>query len=213
MRIINTLVVCSSLALVPAAMAQRWEVGGAIGGGFYTSQDVSAPGGSAAAKIQSNLSGSAWIGNNGRGRWGGELRVDYQRGDFVLSQGATQATFGANTYALHYDVLYHFADTEARIRPFVGAGGGVKVYRGTGAEQVYQPLSNYALLTKDQDLTPVISLAGGIKFALSTHLQFRLEVHDYLTPFPKKVITPAQGASVGGWLQDIVPAAGLAYTF
>jgi hypothetical protein len=213
MKLTSMLVVCSSLSLVPVALAQRWEVGGAIGGGFYTSQDVSAPGGSASAKIQSNISGSAWLGNSGRGRWGGELRYDYQKGDLLLNQGGTQASFGANTYAIHYDALYHFADTEARVRPFVGGGAGIKVYRGTGAEQAYQPLSNFALLTKSQDLTPVVSIAAGIKFAVSTHLQFRVEVHDYLTPFPKKVITPSQGASVGGWLQDFVPAAALAYTF
>jgi hypothetical protein len=213
MKLASVLVVCSSLSLVPAALAQRWEVGGALGGGFYTSQDVSAPGGSASAKIQSNISGSAWVGNNGQGRWGGELRADYQKGDLLLNQGGTQASFGANTYALHYDALYHFAGTEARIRPFIGGGAGIKVYRGTGAEQAYQPLSNFALLTKSQDLTPMVSIAAGIKFAVSSHLQFRVEVHDYLTPFPKKVITPAQGASVGGWLQDIVPAVALAYTF
>jgi hypothetical protein len=193
-------------------MAQRWEVGGAVGGGFYTSQDVSSGGSSASAKIESNISGSTWVGNNGN-RWGGELRYDYQGGNFLLNQGSTQASFGAHSYAVHYDVLWHFADAESRIRPFVGAGAGIKVYQGTGSEVAYQPLSNYALLTKQQDLTPLVSVGGGIKFALSSHLQFRVEVHDYLTPFPKKVITPIQGAHVGGWLQDFVPMAGLAYTF
>jgi hypothetical protein len=95
----------------------------------------------------------------------------------------------------------------------VRSSAGIKVFRGTGTEQAYQPLSNFALLTKDQDLTPVVSIAAGIKFAVSSHLQFRVELHDYLTPFPKKVIVPAQGANVGGWLQDFVPAAALAYTF
>jgi len=208
----SMLIVCFSLALVPAAMAQRWEVGGAIGGGFYTSQDVSSGGSSASAKIQSNISGSAWVGSTGN-RWGGELRYDYQGGNLLLNQGATQASFGANSYALHYDVLWHFSDAEARVRPFVGAGAGIKVYRGTGAETAYQPLANYALLTKEQDLTPLVSVGAGIKFTVSTHIQFRVEVHDYLTSFPKKVITPAQGAHVGGWLQDFVPMAGLAYTF
>jgi hypothetical protein len=194
-------------------MAQRWEVGGAVGGGFYTSQDVTAPGGTAAAKIQSNISGSAWIGNSGANRWGGELRYDYQRGDLLLNQGPTQASFGASSYALHYDVLWHFAPTEARVRPFVGGGAGIKVYQGTGSEVAFQPLSKFALLTKTQDLAPVVSIAAGVKVALSSHLQVRVEVHDFLSPFPKKVIVPAQGASVGGWLQDIVPMVGLAYTF
>jgi hypothetical protein len=193
-------------------MAQRWEVGGAVGGGFYSSQDVSSGGSSASAKIESNISGSAWVGSTGN-RWGGEIRYDYQGGNLLLNQGPTQASFGAHSYALHYDVLWHFADAEARVRPFVGAGAGIKVFQGTGSEVAYQPLSNYALLTKQQDLTPLVSVGAGIKFAVSSHLQFRVEVHDYLTPFPKKVITPAQGAHVGGWLQDFVPMAGLAYTF
>jgi hypothetical protein len=38
-------------------------------------------------------------------------------------------------------------------------------------------------------------------------------VHDFLTPFPKQVITPAANAKVGGWLQDFVPMAGLGFAF
>ena len=207
------LVVCSSLALIPGAFAQRWEVGGAVGGGFYNSHDVSAPGGTASAKILSNISGSAWVGNNGRARWGGEFRFDYQLGDLQLNQNGTQTTFGANSYAIHYDVLYHFAETEARVRPFVSAGAGLKGYRGTGTEAAFQPLSGFALLSKQQDLTGLVSIGAGIKVALTPHIQVRVEVHDYMTPFPNKVITPARGASVGGWMQDFVPAVGLAYTF
>jgi hypothetical protein len=214
MKRTSMLVVCSALALVPAAFAQRWEVGGAVGGGFYPSQDVSVPGsGSASAKIQPGIAGSVWVGNSGSGHWGGEIRFDYQGGDLALNQGSTSATFGAHSYAAHYDFLYHFAPSEARVRPFVSAGAGIKVYQGTGSEVAYQPLSNYALLTKVQDLTPLVSVGGGIKFAVSSHLQFRVEIHDYLTTFPKKVIVPAQGAGVSGWLQDFVPMAGLAYTF
>ena len=213
MKLTRLLVVCSFVGIVPASFAQRWEIGGAVGGGFYTSNDVTSPAGTATAKIQSNVSGSAWLGNNRPGRWGGEMRFDYQLGDFQLSQGSQQATFGANSYALHYDFLWHFTDSEARVRPFVAFGGGIKVYRGTGAEQVYQPLSNYALLTKDQDLTGLLSLGVGVKMALSSHAQIRAEIRDYLTPFPKQVITPAANAKVSGWVNDFVPMVGLAYTF
>src|SRR5271169_2659265 len=103
MKRTSMLVVCSALALIPAARAQRWEVGGAVGGGFYTSQDVSAPGGSASAKIQNSYAGTLWLGNNGSGHWGGELRADYQGGALQLNQGSTQASFGAHSYGLHYD--------------------------------------------------------------------------------------------------------------
>lgn len=208
-----TLVVCALMAVVPAARAQKWEFGGGFGGGFYSSQDVTSPGGSASAKIQSNMAGSAWLGNNGRGHLGGELRYDYQAGDLQVSQGSTQAIFAANSHAFHYDFLLHFSNPDASVRPFVAAGGGVKIYRGTGTEVAFQPLSNFALLTKDQDLTGLVSVGAGLKIKLAPHVQLRVDVHDYLTPFPNKVITPAPGAKVGGWLQDIVPMGGLAIVF
>jgi hypothetical protein len=211
MKLARMLVVCA-VAAVPAAMAQRWEFGGGAGGGFYTSQDVSAPSGSAAAKIQSNVAAGVWLANNGRGRWGGEARYDYQRGALQLSSGGTQAAFGAETHALHYDILWHAAPSGARVRPFVAAGAGVKVYRGTGAEVVFQPLSNFALLTKARDLTALVSVGGGVKMQLTSHLQLRMDLHDYLTSFPMQVIAPNVGSKVGGWLHDFVPMVGLSYT-
>ena len=60
----------------------------------------------------------------------------------------------------------------------------------------------------------MVSVGGGIKFAISPSIQLRVEVHDYLTPFPSKVITPNQGTKGGGgWLQDFVPMFGLSFTF
>jgi hypothetical protein len=213
MKLARMLAVCASLAAIPQAWAQKWEFGGGVGGGFYTSDNVTAPAGSASAKIQTNLAGSAWLANYGSGNWGGEIRYDYQGGDLQLSQGGTQASFGANSWAVHYDFLYHFAGSEATVRPFVAVGAGIKVYRGTGTQVVYQPLSNFALLSQDQDLTPLASVGAGIKFKLASRVQLRLEVHDYLTPFPKQVITPAANAKVSGWLQDIVPMVGFGYLF
>jgi Outer membrane protein beta-barrel domain len=212
MKSATTLVVCFAAAFAPAAMAQKWEFGGGVGGGFYTSQDVTSSVGSAAAKLTSNLAGSVWLANNSSGRWGGEIRADYQLGDLSLNSGGTTATFGARTYALHYDILWHAAPAGSKIRPFVAFGAGIKVFQGTGAQVVYQPLSNFALLTQQQDLTPMASAGGGVKVQLTPHLQLRAEIHDYLTPFPKKVITPSSNAKVGGWLQDFVPMIGISYT-
>lgn len=211
MKILRMLLVCSAV-LVPA-MAQRWEFGGGVGGGFYTSQDVTASGGSASAKLSTGLAGSAWLGNTFQnGRWGGELRYDYGMSNLELSSGGTNVSFGAHTQQFHYDVVWHAASSEARIRPFVSAGAGIKMYQGTGAQTAYQPLSNFALLTQQQDLRALVSAGAGVKVQLSPHVQLRLDVHDYLTPFPKNVITPNFGAKVGGWLQDFVPMIGISYT-
>jgi hypothetical protein len=211
MKILQMLLVCSAV-LAPRVMAQSWEVGGGVGGGFYTSQTVTSPAGSASAKIQTGLAGSAWLGNTWQGHWSGELRYDYEMGNLALSSGGTSASFGAHTQQFHYDIMWHATSSESRIRPYVAAGAGVKLYNGTGAQVAYQPLSNYALLTQQQDLTPLVSAGAGVKFQVSQHVQFRLDVHDYLTPFPNKVITPNVGAKVGGWLQDFVPMIGISYT-
>jgi hypothetical protein len=213
MRLLRSVLLAATI-ITPAALAQRWEYGGGAGGGFYTSQDINSPSGTASAKIQTNIAGSAWFTNNGQNRWGGELRYDYGRGDLQLNQGGTQASFAGETHGLHYDVLRYFAPSESPVRPYVSLGGGVKIYRGTGTEVVFQPLSNIALLTKAQDLVPMVSVGGGVKFRISSHVTLRAEVHDYLTPFPTKVITPNIGAKVAGfgWLQDIVPMVGLSYT-
>lgn len=211
MKTARVLLVCLAV-LAPAAMAQRWEVGGGAGGGFYTSQDVSLAGSSVAAKIDSNVSGSFWLDNNGVNRWGGELRADYQLGDLALNGDGSSASFAARSYAFHYDVLWHFTPNGSKIRPFVALGAGVKVYQGTGGPVAYQPLNQFALLSPTQDLTPLISAGGGVKVQLAPHVQLRLEIHDYATTFPKQVITPNTGAKVGGWLMDFVPSVGISYT-
>jgi hypothetical protein len=195
----------------PALMAQRWEVGGGVGGGIYTARDVSNPAGNASAKIQTNIAASAWVDNHSAGHWSGELRYDYGRGDLALSQSGTQATFSSETHAMHYDLQWRFAPQEATVQPFVSGGAGVKIYRGTGTEQPYQPLSNVALLTKVQDLTALVVGGGGVRVRLSDRVTLRLEVHDFFTPVPNKVIAPAAGSKVSGWWQDIVPMVGLSW--
>jgi hypothetical protein len=212
MKLVRTLVVCSVFAFVPAAMGQKWEFGGGVGGGFYTSQDVTSPGGSASAKIGTNRAGNGWLGNNRQSRWGGELRYDFQRGDLQLSSGGTSAAFNAHTHALHYDILWHATPSGSKIRPFLAFGGGVKVYEGVGTETAYQPLSNIALLSRTQDITPLVSVGAGIKVQLGAHAQLRLDLHDYMTTFPKKVILPVTNGNVGSWINDFVPMIGISFT-
>jgi len=211
MKTTRMLVVCL-LAAAPAMLAQRWEVGGGAGGGFYTSQDVSLGSQSVAAKIATNLAAGAWLANNSQNKIGGELRFDYQLGALQLNGDGSSASFAARSYAIHYDIVYHFAPNGSKIRPFVAAGAGIKVYQGTGTEAAYQPLEQFALLTKAQDLVPLISGGAGVKVQLAPRVQLRFEVHDYATPFPKQVITPNSGAKAGGWLMDFVPMVGISYT-
>jgi hypothetical protein len=199
------------LATAPAALAQKWEVGVAGGGSFYTSQTFKNALGNADAKPGNGLAVSGWLANNTSNLVGGELRYDFERSDLKLSSGGTSVSFGGMTNAIHYDFLLHFAPSEAHIRPFIAGGAGVKIYSGTGTEQAFQPLSNIALLTKTNELKPMVSVGAGVKVSLAKSVNLRLEVHDYLTPFPQNVIAPAQGSKVSGWLSDLVVMAGLSF--
>lgn len=203
-----------ALASMPVLVAQSWEVGAGVGAPFYNSQTFTNPIGNASASLSTGWVASAWLGNNLRGsRVGGELRYDYENADLKLSSGSTHANFGANTQAIHYDFLFHFASREAPVRPFVSAGGGVKFFHGTGKETVTQPLMGIGLLTKTTETKGMLSVGAGIKFNINRLMQLRVEVHDYMTPFPTKVIAPARGSKVSGWLMDFVPMGALALTF
>ena len=198
----------------PAAFAQKWEVGFGAGGSFLTSETITNPAGNADATRDPGLALSAWLDNNiGSGLFGGELRYDHENGDLKLSSGGTSTRFASQSNAVHYDFLYNFTSSESAVRPFVAAGGGVKWYSGTGTEQVYQPLSNIAVFSDVRDLRPLVSVGAGVKFNIAKSMLMRLEVHDYLTPFPSTLIAPMTGSSVSGWIQDFVVSAGLSFGF
>ena len=67
---------------------------------------------------------------------------------------------------------------------------------------------NYRSLKVDS----VCTEDGFAKIKIAPHVNLRLDVHDYLTPFPKQVITPLTGKTPG-CLQEFVPAAGLSFEF
>jgi len=211
MKLVRIFAVCSAAAMLPAAMAQKWEFGAGAGGGFYSSQNVTLGSDSATAKLKTNMAVSTWVGNNINEHWGGELRYSYQLGDAQLKQNSTEAVFGAETHTINYNFLMYAKPSESTVRPFLSAGAGIKFYRGTGTETVTQPLSQYALLTKAGDLTGVVSVGGGVKMKIGTHAWLRLDVHDYMSPFPKQLITPNFGASANGWMHDIVPMVAVSF--
>jgi len=203
-----------SLLAAGMCWGQKWEFGGGVGGGFYTSQNVTnSSAGSASAKIGAGIAAAAWLANTNTNRWGGEIRYDFQRGNLQLGSGGSGAAFGAQSHAIHYDIHLHFADSEYRVRPFVAFGGGMKMFQGTGREIAAQPLSRIALLTKTTDIRPMLSIGAGVKARLSDRWMLRAGVWNYMTQFPNKVIVPNVGSSVGGWMHDFTPMIGISYLF
>jgi len=201
------------LLLAVPVYAQRYEFGLFGGGSFSSKSKVERSGGSADAGFKTGFGAGLSLGQNMYDKVGGEFRYTYLRNDLELSSGGQKATFGGEAHTAHYDFLLHTAKFGAKVRPYVAFGGGIKYFRGTGQENAVQPLSSFALLTKTSEVKPLVSFGGGIKFAISRRVQFRVDVHDFYTAVPTKLIAPATGASLSGWIHNIVPTAGFVFTF
>jgi len=206
-----------SVMLMAAAgvscFAQQWEVGGLAGASFVPGTAVTSPLGSATTGFKSGPTFGAFVGQNLYPRVSGELRYGFLQSNLKLQSGATETTFSGVAHVLHYDVLFHTSKRESRTQYFVAVGGGMKVYRGTGKESAYQPLSQYAYLTKTQALKPMASVGAGFKYILRPRVVLRTEFRDYITMFPKDLIAPAPGAKFGGLLHDFVPMVGISYEY
>ena len=144
-------------------------------------------------------------------RLSGEIRYLFEQSNARLQSGGVSTTLRGQAHVVHYDILYHFRKVNRPVRPYVAAGVGVKIYRATGDDVAYRPLMQYAWLTRATETKPMFSLGGGVKFQLHGRLTFRLDVRDQLTRFPSNIITPAPGYTLGGWLHDFVPTAGLSW--
>jgi len=213
MKTITQYAITALFVLTPACLAQKWDVGGVSGGGFYNHVGVSNVVGSATAGLGNGFGFGAILGQNVTDRLSGEMRYEYQFNDLKVSSSGEKVTFAGRSHSMHYDVLFHSRSARSRVRPFVALGGGVRVFRGTGTETSYQALSSFALLTKTQEWKPMVTFGGGVKYALSPRLSLRVEVRDFLTTFPVKVIAPAPGSHLSGWLHDLVPMIGITFTF
>jgi hypothetical protein len=205
-----------SLALVSMALtayAQNYEFGAHGGASFYDSTEVTTSSGSADAGFKFGYGAGATLGHDMYERIGGELRYTFLKNDLKVTSSGTEDAFGGQAHALHYDILVHASSRRSRVRPYAAFGGGFKYYRGTGTEMAFRPLEDFAIPTRTSEIQGMISIGGGVKFAVSERVLFRVDVHDYLTPFPKEVLAPAPGASLGGWVHNIVPTVGVAFRF
>ena len=191
----------------------RYELGGGVVGSFYDKKTLTSTAGNADAGFDMGLGASAWIGHNMYPKISGEIRYDYLRNDMTLESGSTKASFGGESHAIHYDVHFHFAEVGAKFRPYIITGAGVKIYRGTGQERAFQPLSQIAVLTHTQELTGLLSVGAGIKFQVGEKVQLRFEFRDNISRFPKKVIAPNRASGGDGWINNFAPTAGVSVLF
>ena len=96
---------------------------------------------------------------------------------------------------------------------FVIVGAGVRLYRGTGTERAFQPLSQAAVLTKTTETAGLLTFGVGVKMQLSDRFALRFDFRDNLTRFPKKIIAPNRATGGNGWLNNFTPSAGVSLLF
>lgn len=201
----------AALFALPGCFAGEFELGVAGGGHLLRGATVTAPAGTAKAGFKNGAAFGAVAGQRLYKTVTGEVRYSYLQGDLKLSSGGAEAAFKGDTHAIHYDILVHPYGGEAKVQPFVAAGAGVKVFRGAGQETAYQPLSQFAYLTKTTEWKPLVSVGGGIRAKLAPKISLRVDFRDYITPFPKNVIAPGRAAGIKGWLHDFVPMVGISF--
>lgn len=208
-----TLLLTIFLACSLSLFAQQWEFGGAGGAGFLKGLPVTGPSGSATAGFKSGAAFGGFFGQNLYKFMSGELHYNYLQSDLRLTSGSTEATFKGVSHVVHYDLILHTNKRKLRAQAFVAMGGGMRLFRGTGKEAAYQPLNQYAIFTRTQVVKPMASIGGGVKIQIAQNVYLRTEFRDYMTMFPKDVITPAPGAKISGLLHEFVPLVGLSFTF
>jgi hypothetical protein len=207
-------ILCSfALALTGTCFAQQWELGAAGGIGVYNNATVTNNGATADAGFKTGPTVGAFATQNLYTHLSGEFRYMFQFSDLKVSSGSSQASFAGQSHAVHYDLLFMGSDREARVRPYLAGGGGVKLYRGTGAQHADQDLLQFVALTHTQQIEPLVTFGGGVRCKAGRRSFFYLEARDYLTPFPKNVVAPVPPSKLSGWLHDFVPMAGFSFGF
>ncbi len=196
-----------------AAAAQQREIGILAGGGWAVGLPVQGAPASTSAGLRPGVAAGAFLSHDLYRHWSGEIRYLFALRSLQVTSGGETASFSGQTHVLHYDLVYQARPVGERVRAYVAVGGGMKIFRGTGAEAAYQPLMQYAWLTRAQELKPMLTLGGGMKFRLGRRMVLRIDIRDQITRFPRKMVTPAAGMKLDGWLHDLVPVAGLGWLF
>jgi hypothetical protein len=213
MRSILTSGFAFTMMLSSACLAQEWEVAALGGFAWNNNASIVNPTGTAQVGMENRVAFGASFTQNKYRHVSGEIRYMFLAGDPLLRFQGIEAKTSGYANLVHYDLLFHPRLTEERFRPYVAAGGGVKVYSGTGRSFFEQPLLNFALLRPVNQAEPLISLGGGIKYRVKRHVQLQLDFRTYLSPTPDSLFRANLVSRIQGWIFDFVPTLGVSYTF
>ncbi len=208
-RMLLLLAAASSL---PSLAQDKFDLGALGLFGSYRSADVKSGPTTGTVGFTPGPGAGGFFGQDMHEHVGGEIRYLFARNDQKLSSGGASTEFASRSHIVNYDLLIYASGRDARVRPYIAAGGGLKVYQGTGVEQAFQPLSNLALLTRTRELLPTADFGGGVKVRLAGGAMLRVEFRDYITQVPK-IFEPSPGAKIGGLLHHWLPAVGVSWRF
>ena len=202
-----------AVAFPSMCLAQTWELGVVGGYGWYHNSSLTNPPDSGRAGFPPRAAVGVVFGEDLYNHLGGEFRWLFRFGGPQLeSNGITQSALGYSN-AITYDFLFHMTPRESKIRPFVAAGAGIKVYTGSFRD-VNQPLADFVVLRPVTQVEPAISVGAGLKYLLPKHIQARVDFRVLTTPLPDDVIRPIRPLTrIHGWVYDLLPLAGISYVF
>lgn len=212
MRVTAGLVIAVSILASPC-LAQEWELGGAGGYGFYTNPTIRSTLGSVEPGFAPKGAIGVVFGQNMYEHLGGEVRWLYQFGGPELKYSGTVASATGYSNLVTYDLLFHMSNREARLRPYVAAGAGVKAFTSRELRSTGQPIVAPVFLLSHTQAEPAISAGVGLKYKITEHAVLRLDFRTYFSPCPDDIFRPIATSTIHGWIYNFVPLGGISYVF
>jgi hypothetical protein len=206
-------IVIVGFALSLPCLGQEWELGAAGGYGWYANPSIVGPAGSIQSGFASKGVMGVVFGQNMYEHIGGEVRWLYQFGGPQLKSQGTEASSTGYTNLVTYDVLFFTSNREAKVRPYVAGGAGIKVYTGNELRGLGQPFAGSALLMPATQVEPAISAGAGLKYKVSGSIALRMDFRTYFSPCPNQIFRPTGTSNVHGWVYNFVPLAGISFVF
>ena len=201
------------LLLASAAFAADWEAGGSLGYGWYRNLRVNVPGAQAAAGIRDRFVAGAVLSENLYEHFTGEIRYTYHDGDPFITLNGRTANVRGQSHSFTYDTLIHARGRESRLRPYLAAGIGAKLYRVTGPSSSQPPASGLAFPGEANQWRVLVSVGAGVSYRFPNHLVLRADFRDYISPAPRNLFIPAGGATVRGLMHQLTPMVGIGVWF
>ena len=63
-----------------------------------------------------------------------------------IQGNGTEASFSVS-HVVSHELVIHTNRHDSKVQYLLAVGGGMRIFRGTGKEAAYQPLSQYAVFT------------------------------------------------------------------